>query len=361
MSKPGWAAIVYGRSYHLDFRFITIPQDFSAQEIAWASPYILATTQQARNLANFPRWSLFKNDTHCVLGVTCMVRDLLGNLDRELAEEMTKDQRGRPLYVFVGYVTQLSPSDRQLVTLLDYQGQQLDSFLPLYQEIKRVWLAKEYETRQPRLSQYQLLDDTIDLALNNNHLQHLTELSLNTQAKYPQKTFLWSQSKAQNRQLWLASAQCEAVTSICLDIQGKHLINSPFLNQTVTQIERFTIKDRLVAIEAADNSPTRRDIATLTWKQKISHRAKADLDLTRQQAAKVTSVSQEIVSTLNPWREGDRSDEHYGSLRHSGSLNDTAEDPKSFGFKAKPKPSLSQQLDEEDAEFNSASQQQEWF
>ncbi len=37
-----------------------------------------------------------------------MVRDLIGQLGEELIEAMTKDDRGRPLYVFVGYVTQLN-------------------------------------------------------------------------------------------------------------------------------------------------------------------------------------------------------------------------------------------------------------
>ena len=58
MSREGWAKIVYGRSYHLDFRFITIPQDFERDDLAWASQHILATTRQARNLTDRPRWSL---------------------------------------------------------------------------------------------------------------------------------------------------------------------------------------------------------------------------------------------------------------------------------------------------------------
>jgi len=120
MSEEKWAAIVYGRSYHLDFRFITIPHNFTAQDIQWATPYILATTQKARNLANSPRWSLFKNDSYCIVGVTCMVRDLIPQLGEDLIEVMSKDDQGRPLYVFVGYVAQLT--NINAATLLSWRS-----------------------------------------------------------------------------------------------------------------------------------------------------------------------------------------------------------------------------------------------
>ena len=85
-----------------------MPNNFTAQDIQWASTYIVATTQQARNLAGSPRWSLFKNDSYCVVGVTCMVRDLIKQSAADSVNIMTKDDQGRPLYVFVGYVTELN-------------------------------------------------------------------------------------------------------------------------------------------------------------------------------------------------------------------------------------------------------------
>ena len=80
-----WAAIIYGRSYHIDFRFISIPQDFTNIEKNWAAQYILSTFRQANKLSSSPRWSLFKNRSHCILGVTCMVRDLLAGMDQSLS------------------------------------------------------------------------------------------------------------------------------------------------------------------------------------------------------------------------------------------------------------------------------------
>lgn len=375
MSKQHWAAIVYGRSYHLDFRFITIPHDFTAKEIAWASPYILATTQQARNLANYPRWSLFKNDTYCVIGVTCMVRDLLNKFKTDLVEIMTKDNLGRPLYVFVGYVTQLQSGDRPLAELPAYEGKQLDLFQPLYREIERVWLAKEYEDRQPWLSQYQLLDPTTEILPTIDNVHHLAQLGINSQLKHPHQTFLWSRSTEQNRQLWLASAQCLAATSICLDIQGKPLFNSPFLNQTTTKIQQFTIQERILTPQQSNPIPqeTSENLPGVSLKQKISDRAKADLDLTWQQAAKVTSASQEMISNFNPWLEkssGQTREQSPTSLNSDRpSLQPTAttqpNEEESFGFKAKHQSSSSQQLNEAIANESGFSprvaSQQDWF
>ncbi|MEM7590834.1 MAG: hypothetical protein AAF383_04840, partial [Cyanobacteria bacterium P01_A01_bin.83] len=190
MSKGKWAAIVYGRSYHLDFRFITVPDNFTAQDIQWASTYIVATTQQARNLAGSPRWSLFKNDSYCVVGVTCMVRDLIKqSLDSDLVNLMTKDDQGRPLYVFVGYVTELN-QQQQLDDFPAYQAANLADFQLLYQEIEQVWLVKNYEhhSTPARLSSYQPVSFSQNaiVAPESHQIPTLNEL-----ANYPQKTFVW--------------------------------------------------------------------------------------------------------------------------------------------------------------------------
>lgn len=300
MSKQTWAAIIYGRTYHLDFRFITIPQDFAVSETAWVSSHILATTQQARNLSSFPRWSLFKNNTHCVMGVTCMVRDLIGKSAEDTTEMMAKDDQGRPLYVFVGYVTQLNPSTN-LAEFPAYTGERLTSFQHLYQEIEPVWLARDYNNRDPFLSEYESLDVAVNIV--DASLDVHFSSPLNNIVKYPDKTFVWQCSTEQNNQLWLAAAQSQVSTSVCLDIKGKQLVNSPFLNQTITKIQQFTVRDRIVTRNRDRvNSPIFDSLnnhskqPTLT--QKISNRAKDDIDLTLQQAAKMTSASQELINNL---------------------------------------------------------------
>ena len=227
MSERGWAAIVYGRSYHLDFRFITVPHNFQGEDINWAAQYIVATTQQARKLTDSPRWSLFKNNSYCVVGVTCMVRNLIGKLREDLLKVMAKDDQGRPLYVFVGYVTQLS-QQRKIHNFPPYTAECLDDFQTLYQEIAPVWLAKNYEqhSRHPILSQYQprrFAESAI--ATKSHQIEQLNDL-----AKYPNKTYLWPSLRQRNNLLWLTSIQCSQPTSTCLNIEGKELANSHFLN-----------------------------------------------------------------------------------------------------------------------------------
>ena len=293
MSKQTWAPIVYGRSYYIDFRFITIPEDFGDRDLAWASTYILATTQKARNLSQAPRWSLFKNNARCVIGVTCMVRDLIGNSGYNSLEIMDKDEHGRPLYIFVGYATKLNPTIAP-TNFPTYRGTNLDSFQPLYREIEKVWLAHDYDNRKPFLSSYEALGNDVD-EIDAPAIE--ATLPFNTATRYPDKTFVWPRSHQQNNRLWATTAQCLEPTSVCLDIQGKQLVNSPFLNQTITEIEQFRVRNRLV-IHDESKSYYSAEAPKSTLKQKISTKAKEDINLTLQQAARVTIASQEMINSL---------------------------------------------------------------
>ena len=307
MSK-GWAAIVYGRTYHLDFRFITVPQDFTPEDLNWASTHIIATTGQARNLAGSPRWSLFKNNSYCVAGVTCMIKDLIGHT--------VKDDWGRPLYAFVGYVTQLTP-DKKIDRLPPYSDR-LDNFKTLYQEIERVWSVRDYDSdsRKPALSQYY----PIDFVKASN--PSLLTTGLSTADNNANKIYLWSNNIEQNNQLWQASAQSLVPVATCLNIKGKPLTNSPFLNQSNHQIKQFQVLERVVSTgkyypanteEAEASKPN----STLS---QITNRAREDIDITLQQAAKVAIAGQELLNNL-------------ADPNQSTEAVDNSTDNSEFGFK----------------------------
>ena len=377
MSKRGWAAIVYGRSYHLDFRFIAIPDDFTKQDTDWALEHILATTQQARNLANHPRWSLFKNDSHCVIGVTCMVRDLAGHsstypreaMQRGLGgfphkrhstpkeckvpsgrwgvspvqEAIAKDDRGRPLYTFVGYVTKLN-SDRVLQNFPAYSEADFDRFGTLCREIVKVWWVKNYERDRikPSKSHYQALEFSELTVSNSSQLPQF-----NHGSKNPAQTYLSPSSNRQNNLLWLTSAKCLQPTSTCLNIKGKALVNSPFLNQTIANLAGFQVKKRIMTTEGGEGSERLTSASTplplenrsqlnSSFSQKISHRAKEDLDLTLQQAAKVAIASQELINNFADWSSPTESETQ---------VDIQTDEVESFGFKSK----------------SSNSDEQDWF
>jgi hypothetical protein len=345
MSK-GWAAIVYGRTYHLDFRLITVPHDFSQQDITWASQHIVATTQQARKLLGSPRWSLFKNEHYCVVGVTCMVKDLIG--DREVSpkdsanplgysgDNRVKDNQNRPLYIFVGYVTQISES-QPIQNFPAYAENCLDDFKILYQEIEQVWLIKNYEANSthPSFSQYCPISfDNLAIAPSTQELPQL-----NQHSQRPDQIYLWQSSTQQNSLLWQASAQSSANISTCLNIQGKALNKSPFLNQSTTQAEQFQMIEKVATKSQYRVSDSANNTATSpnTLSQKISHRAKEDIDLTLQQAAKMAIASQELINNLSDWNQ---------SSETKSELDYPANEPE-FGFKTK--------------KSNSSESEQDWF
>ena len=356
MYRQKWAGIVYGRSYHLDFRFIAIPRDFTSQELDWASPYILATTRKAKKLPFHPRWSLFKNDSYCVLGVTCMVRDLLGELDENSAEELTRDDRGRPLYVFVGYATKLERK-KYLFDLPSYTGNCLEDFQSLYQYVREVWLVKNFdkESRKPQLTDYQKLTFANQQVQNNFNFDSQEEL--NYQRKCSDKVFLWQDSPEQNRKLWTASANFPEPTSICLGINNNHYLNSPFLNQTLTELEQFTIQDRVPIPDKqlSKLEPTQKR----SLSQVIAQKAKQDIDLTLQHATQAATLGQELIDNLTDWsanREegtGDREQgignrEDSSSADKSSSTESKNKDTENFGFKTK-------------SDSKSATKTQDWF
>lgn len=355
MSKREWAAIVYGRSYHLDFRFITLPHNFTPQDISWASQHIIATTQRARNLSGSPRWSLFKSDNYCVFGVTCMVRDLIGQLSEDVIEVMTKDDQGRPLYVFVGYVTQLS-QDKNIQNFPKYTENQLDSFENLYQEIEKVWLVKNYESesRQPLLSQYQsrnfsatgVAEDALanplglvgDIATPNHQVPQL-----NHQSKYPDKTYLWPSLTGQNHLLWQTSFHSAQPTSICLNIQGKALADSLFLNQTISSLDSFQVVDRILPTKdkSTSSSEDLDDRANSSLSQKISNRAREDINLTIEQAVKVATASQEMINHLRDLSNHCETDSNKQFDLFPGEVDN-------FGFKTKNKTNSSSDSGDQD-------------
>ncbi|NJO98463.1 MAG: hypothetical protein HC764_22725 [Pleurocapsa sp. CRU_1_2] len=330
MSK-GWAAIVYGRTYHLDFRFITVPQDFTQQDLNWASQHIVATTQQARNLFASPRWSLFKNNNYCVVGITCMVKDLIGNT--------VKDDQGRPLYIFVGYVTQLT-ENLVIQNLPAYAENCLDNFKILYQAIEQVWVVKDYEldSKHPSLSSYEPINFG-----NSAIVFEPQELPpLNQQSRHPDKIYLWQSSTQQNSLLWQTAAQSSVPVATCLNIQGKALNNSPFLNQSTTQTEQFQILERVTTqgkyhpLDTANDNQA--DPPNTSLSQKIADRAKEDLDLTLQQANKMAIASQELINNLSDWN-------HTSTIKPQD-LNPSVTEPE-FGFKTK--------------KSNSSESEQDWF
>ena len=301
MYESKWAGIVYGRSYNLDFRLIAIPEDFTSDITNWALDHIIPTTRAASKLSNHPRWSLFKNESHCVVGVTCMVRDLIDDNQNEEGENLTKDSQGRPLYIFVGYGTKIN-HQRYAINFPAYNYTNLEIFQPLYQYVRDQWLVKDSSINRKKtiLTNYQKLFFTkikpkIDADPN------LAE-QLNCQSKYPGKIFLWQNSAQWNSKLWATTALCKKPTSLCLGLAStKHLLKSSFLNGTVINISEFTIQDKLTdaALESEQNKSKESAIKKIfSFPQSIEAKVKKDLQSTFQQAGQAVNLGQELVQNI---------------------------------------------------------------
>lgn len=139
MTQKLWAPLVYARTKETDFRLLAIPQDFEQEDKNWLEIYIAKTTQNAEELPHNPRWSFFISQKYCVVGVTCRADELV--LNQPEYAELTKDELGRPLYLFVGYGTKLETHES--LCYIQYYQQNLDIFAPLYEYVKEKWLSTD--------------------------------------------------------------------------------------------------------------------------------------------------------------------------------------------------------------------------
>ncbi|GAB4240114.1 MAG: hypothetical protein Kow0049_27860 [Stanieria sp.] len=318
MSEPKWAAIVYGRSYYLDFRLIAVPKDFSNRKIDWALEHIIATTRTADKLSAHPRWSLFKDKSHCIIGVTCMVRDLLGNLTNQAGQGLTQDNCGRPLYVFVGYSTKLENQSKS-TNYFPYMGNNLKIFQPLYDYVQQQWQVKKYDRdhNQPIVTNYSNL--IIENQLNNCATND-KNLSINHQYRVPNQIFLWQDVEVWRQKLWDKAVDCQLPLSLCLGAtKQKDLITSPFINGTVEDIHEFTIQEKINLGNQFKSS---------SLSQKITQKIKTDLQITRQNAEKAAIVGQEIINNLGT-KVNQQSISNPAESQNKQSSN------KNFGFKPK--------------------------
>ncbi|MDJ0681239.1 MAG: hypothetical protein QNJ18_15385 [Xenococcaceae cyanobacterium MO_167.B52] len=286
MSKEKWAGIVYGRTHHLDFRFIALPEDFGELQLNWASSHILATTQKPKKLSSTPRWSLFKNESHCIVGVTCMVRDLLGEKEAHL----TKDDKDRPLYIFVGYAAKLTRR-KYLVDLPPYDSESLHDFQDLYDHVKEVWMVKDFHKNSHKSikTSYQKRDFSPPCLHQNLSKDLITKI--NYRGKSPNQVFLWQDTPKRNGQLWATSAVCSHPTSVCL---GKgyteQYSDNPFLNHTVESQDVLTVKERFRSHKPQEEVAKKIDRQAVSFTEVITNKVKEDIQVTYSSALELQAI-----------------------------------------------------------------------
>ncbi|MEC4813259.1 MAG: hypothetical protein SAK29_08325 [Scytonema sp. PMC 1069.18] len=269
MSDSKWAPIVYGRTYEVDFRFIVTPEDFEEKELEWVANYIRVTTRTPEKLPNNPRWLLLKSRRYCLVGVTCMVRELIASTNFEGAEDFTRDSQGRPLYVFVGYIAQKSP-EAGVLDCPTIPPMDLRCFAKLYDYVRQRWLEKSYDlSRQEVEKSYRVpyveeLDVTTLKEEADAEFSH-AETDI-TYSIYPENlnyldkeknedvVYIWGIENNQN--LWQAASQYSGYLSLCIGLPSeKNFLEGPFLNGTSLDIKAFKQLNKRVnkVIDAEQN------------------------------------------------------------------------------------------------------------
>ncbi|MBW4571208.1 MAG: DUF3169 family protein [Tolypothrix carrinoi HA7290-LM1] len=240
-----WAVIVYGRTYEVDFRFLALPHDFNRAEQDWTMAHIQTMTRLAEDLPGKPRWAVFKNDKLCVVGVACMARDLGSQVNTNDEEDITRDQRGRPLYTFVGYATRLGEQD--VVEIPDYLNKNLSLFSrPYYEYVSVNWRVKSYDSRSSVAipTDYQDCLPTVEIPADLNR----REFSLNVAED--DAVYLWCDREEERHYLWTAAAEQIRAghnVSLCLGLALRNnAINGAFLNATAADV---AAKEKIIRIQ----------------------------------------------------------------------------------------------------------------
>ena len=232
MFQSKWAAIVYSRTYEVDFRFIVLPKAFTEKDKKWAEKYILGTTRLPEKLLEQPRWSLFKNERYCIVGVTCMLREIITNDSDENTSERTQDNGKRPVYGFFGYVTELTKdSDVEIPSM------NLELFTELSKYVVDKWYVKSFDpaSRIADESQYKIDFKATDIAF-----REVNYFALNHSDK---RINLYPNSNAKD--LWFEASQSPYPISLCLGIaREKDAIDGPFLNATALDVIEVCTKDK---------------------------------------------------------------------------------------------------------------------
>lgn len=225
-----WAPLVYGRTYELDFRLIAQPEDFDSTQTAWALKHIYATTTVAERLPSHPRWSLFRNNHYLVIGVTCILQELLET------PEYTKDAQNRSLYCFVGYVAKLS-HPQEVVAIPPY-AEDLGIFLPLGNYIIQQWEQTHLDIPAKRHLPTSLPPyPPTNISIKPTYLSTIEGANKNNEAT------LWPDSS--RAELWQIVSKADFPVSVCLGLPGKkYIINDPFLNGTADDLDKPDIQKK---------------------------------------------------------------------------------------------------------------------
>jgi len=252
-----WAAIVYARTYEVDFRFIVVPENFTADDQNWFLEHAHATIGLAEKIPGYPRWFLLSNSNYCIVGITSMASELLGSRMEELSNEVTRDSKSRPLYLCAGYVATAN-AQGQLPLPPPYSENSFQLFRHLYSYVRDQWFTKSYhsDSRTPKRSSYQEL---IYSPSQNFYISDSNFFELNSSAS---SITVWTDSETNRQSLWnIASSHIllgDRFVSLCLGLEAsRNIVNCSFLNITTRGVAQKETIARSANISSTSTPPSK--------------------------------------------------------------------------------------------------------
>jgi|GEM_PF-3616057 len=260
-----WAAIIYGRTYSVDFRFIVTPDNFGQKQKNFLWNYVKYTTRSAEDLTRGQRWLFIRTPNRCVVGVTCMVRDLIDSSSQGL-QDFTRDKMGRPLYAFVGYVSENATS-------LDIPAMDLKLFAEPY----ATFIPQKWQETYADIGIDQEGDQEGDQDLKSEYSKEFKpdELATDTLEQNQidvndlipsndEKIIFWNISKSKS--IWFTAGQSNKPLFICFgNLKKQDLISSEFNNAVIEKVGSRKEENRILISEpkpivpdSGQNSPRNR-------------------------------------------------------------------------------------------------------
>jgi hypothetical protein len=233
-----WAPIVYSRTYKDDYRFITYPKDLKKDEIDYIRSHIGASFRSPEKLRTDKRWLFLKkeSDLYCV-GLSCMGSDISDG-------EEVRDENGRKVHLFIGYVSKKCSSQ-----VLE---RNLAQFKQLYKYVQDKWNIRNKS--DIFMSDYNVeLLFSPDSEITNRASSDDRILNSNQSDIY-----VWFDSEENRDKLWREAWSSQIATSLCLGFpRQKDAWSGPFLNVTVSDDNIPDTHEHISKLQNTDQSTSK--------------------------------------------------------------------------------------------------------
>jgi hypothetical protein len=275
-----WSALIYTRTYRVDYRYIIQPPDFGKDQITWLESHlaeILNVTK--RQFGNHPPKELLyrfmlSSEQHWVIGIFCDVPSLLDEQERQVLadkflgnaisqkrdlspdeinrqRDLSRDEAKRRIpYMHLAYV--IRKEEGKQLPLFNFD---ISIFKPLYEYVAKIWLFPVQ--KPPEILDYQSDNQVVQkLFAQEDGLSDVPDL--NTNAEF---LGLYPNDDSYSRSLWYAFSRCNGPTSLLISkFVDESLKNGQFMNLALPNIPapKLIRRSDSVAIpegQAPTNSP----------------------------------------------------------------------------------------------------------